>query len=65
MKTPDITLGELADLQEADGLSDEFGDLKGEIARFHERLFGWERSLPPPSDQPPLDAARIAELLKG
>ena len=62
MKTPDITIGDLSDLDAAKNLP---ADIKADIARLHERLFDWERLLPPPSERPPLDAARIAELLKG
>lgn len=65
MKAPDLTIGEFAELGEANNLPLGLESLKGEIVRWHNRLFGLGHPLPPASNHTPIDATRIAELLKG
>lgn len=68
MERMEMTVGEIMDM-EASGAAltpiFEKCAVIEQCAVTAERLFGWRAHLPPPSNEPPLDAERIAQLLKG
>lgn len=64
----EMTVGDIIDMEaNGAGLTPIFEEcaVAEQCTAFAERLFGWQAHLASPSNEPPLDAARIAQLLKG